>query len=67
MPLLWNVQKHKKLIELLPDSTKNAGALGRPRGMEWLELMLWNCGVKVYVLEYDIYLSFSDLLHSNRF
>ena len=35
--------------------------------MEWLELMLWNCGVKVYVLEYDIYLSFSDLLHSNRF
>ena len=35
--------------------------------MEWLELLLWNCGVKVYVLEYDIYLSFSDLLHSNRF
>ena len=32
--------------------------------MEWLELMLWNCGVKVYVLEYDIYLSLSDLLHS---
>ena len=23
VPLLWNVQKHKKLIELLPDSTKN--------------------------------------------
>ena len=35
--------------------------------MDWLELMLWNCGVKVYVLEYDIYLSFSGLLHSNRF
>ena len=23
VPLLWNVQKHRKLIELLPNSTKN--------------------------------------------
>ena len=59
VPLLWNVQKHKKLIELLPDSTKNAGALGRPRGMEWggrrEEGSGWGTHVYLWRINFDIW------------